>query len=470
MKKVISILLALVLTLSLSVSAYAEESDIITKEQANTYARELIDMFNNSTELEMFEGDTAGTWYAFVPYLADLLYKNPDAYYDIYDAWKVGTDPYSGLYNAERFDENYVSNDEEVLDITLDGTVGYLKINDIRDKTAVKFNEAYDNALESGMKSIIIDLRDNPGGLADPAFDMLNHIIPEILPTYTFIQKHEISFAYSDGFGDKTRRPDIVILINKETGSAAELFAAVLQYHGYARVIGETSYGKGIGQANVTLNDEVMLAVTALYIALPDGSTWNEVGVTPDFEVKDDPATEADEVLDYANRIVDGIGHTVREPSYLTFNIPLAKDDDYINLNAFALIKHNEDEFVKPIRYSFLSSNGVKMTVDPLEVYQAAFTEYYFGVYADQSESAKNILRQEGLPETAEVIMTVAEGDLRFTATIAAPMENEPKYFYYYDSVNDKYTQFKPASSYSDGVIRFNIKKGGIIVLSPTEI
>jgi hypothetical protein len=470
MKKVISGILALVLSLSLSVAVFAEESDIITKEQANTYARELIDMFNSSTEVEMFDGDTIGTWYAFTPYLADILYKNPDAYYDIYDAWKVGTDPYSGLYTPERYDENYVSNDEEKLDITLDGNVGYLKIADFRDGTHTKFIEAYDNALDKGMKSIIFDLRGNPGGLANPAFDMINHIIPEILPTYTFIQKHNISFAYSDGFGDKTRRPDIVILIDKDTGSAAELFAAVLQYHGYARVIGETSYGKGIGQSNIQLGDETILAVTALYIALPDGSTWNKVGVTPDAEVTDDPATEADEVLDFAEKIVDGIGHTPRESAYLTFNIPLAKDDDYIDLDSFALVKQNEAMLAKPLRYGFISSNGVKMTVDPLEVFQAAHTKYYFGVYADQSQAAKNILMQQGLSETAEVISTVAEGDLGFTATISAQMKTEPKYFYYYDSVNDKYTEFKPASSYSDGVIRFNIKKGGIIVLSPSSL
>lgn len=454
----------------MAVSVSAEEQAVITRKQAQTYAMEILNLYEYSSEYAMFDGDTNGTWYALLSYLADAIYKDPYLYTELYGVWKETVDVYSGIYTVSGYDENYVSTDEEVLEITLDGSLGFIKIVEFRDGTDEKFNEAYDKALKDGMRSLIIDLRDNPGGLLEPVYEILNHIIPESLPMLTLLSKNNVELMTSDGLGDKNRRPDIRILTDNYTASAAEMFAAVLQYHGYAEVIGETTYGKGIAQNNVQLPSGSMLAVTAAISNLPDGSTWHRKGVIPDTKITDDPATKEDEVLEYAKKNIASVGHKPSEPANFYFNIVLPEDEHYISIETFASIKRMQHELNKPLYFCFISPNGMKMTVNALDVFEAAHFYNYFGIYGDQSAAAENILKQEGLPKDARIVMTVSDGDLGYTATISAEMKKEPKYFYYYDSVNEKYTEFKPSHEYEDGVIKFNIKKGGIIVLSPTKI
>jgi hypothetical protein len=125
----------------------------------------------------------------------------------------------------------------------------------------------------------------------------------------------------------------------------------------------------------------------------------------------------------------------------------------------------------KPVRFTFVSSNGMKMTVDAEKAYEAAKINNYFGIYGDQSTSAEAILKKDGvIPEKARVIMTAWEYDYGFMPTISLEMADKPEYFYYYDSVNDTFTEFQPAYVYENGAVRFTVDAGGIIIASPEVI
>ncbi|MDR0974369.1 MAG: hypothetical protein LBL80_01615 [Ruminococcus sp.] len=364
------------------------------------------------------------------------------------------------------FDEDAIT---DKLDIT--GDTGYIIVPSFNAGTDERFIETYKKAEEAGLKNIIIDLRNNLGGFTDTCYNMLNAVIPEKLPTFFYTSSTAISITTSDGLGSKDWRPDIVILVNDETASAAEQFAGVLQYYGYARLVGEQTYGKAIGQNNITLSNGKILSVTALEGYLPDGSTWQNKGLTPDKVLKDDLTTEADEVLDYAYSYVDGEGTTVEQPDSYSYTYYLGTDTEREALATFAYIRQMRGMGLDmPVRFTYVSSNGMAMTVDADKAYDAAQIYYYFGILGDQSASAEKILKGAWLDEDARVIMTAWTGDFGFTPTLSVAAAKEPKYFYYYDSVAETLTPFEPAYTYTDGRLRFNIDKGGIIIVSPDEL
>lgn len=547
--------------LSVGLSVSAEEA--MTKEQAKVKARELIEIFSNSTELEVYEEYGRGNWFALEEYLTDQIYNNPFIYEDWYDIWEKSTDDYSyvdsavqnlaayasekkGVYGlsfvvenekivvfaasygspareagivpgavlvsygetavpeaATQEDllafQNFVSEadalpltvllptgetkavtitradfseDAVIEDVLIEDGTAYIIVPSFNDKTDEYFASAYKKAEEAGVKSIIIDLRTNTGGYLTPAYNMINMIVPEKLPMYYEKHSSNLSIATTDGLGSKTWRPDIVCLTSKTTASAAELFAGVLQYHGYARLVGESTYGKGSGQSMVELTNGNDVVVTSFYTYLPNGRSWEGKGLTPDYVITDDPATEADEVLTYAYSYVDGEGTVVEEPGYYGYVYYLKKDDEPDFIDTFANLQRMKRDGVKePVRFTYVSSGGMKMIVNTDDAYAAGNIKYYFGIYGDQSKTAEEILKKEGsLPEKARVIMTAIAGEYGFAPTISLKMADKPEYFYYYDSLEDTYTAFEPPYVYEDGVLRFNIEVGGIIIASPVEI
>jgi carboxyl-terminal processing protease len=352
-----------------------------------------------------------------------------------------------------------------------DGTA-YLIIPTFNNGVDETFAKMWQKAEDEGAKSVIIDLRNNGGGYVDICYNMLNTVIPEKLPIYYDDTRDGFQIATSDGLGSKTWRPDIVILVSENTASAAEQFAGTLKYHGYARLVGETTYGKGIGQFHIDLSNGKTLAVTAMKGYLPNGYTWNGTGLKPTVAMKDDINTAADEVLDYAYTYVDGVGAKPAEADYYGYTYNLPSDISPTPLNTFAYIKQMRAAGLdKPVRFTLVSSNGMKMIVDAEKAYEAAYINNYFGIYGDQSVSAEAILKKSGnLPEKGRVIMTAWEGDYGFTPTLSLEMADAPKYFYYYDSVNDVFTEFKPAFEYEDGVLRVAIRTGGIIIATPEAV
>ena len=149
------------------------------------------------------------------------------------------------------------------------------------------FSDIYSGIPYGGdVKSVIIDLRGNPGGDLSVMFNMLNHIIRDRnIPILELVNSSEEEIFFSSGAGVWTPNR-LLILVDEYSASAAEIFAGSLQTLGLAEVVGQTTYGKGRSQYHFRLDDESVAIITAYEVLLPYGRAYDGVGITPDYEVE----------------------------------------------------------------------------------------------------------------------------------------------------------------------------------------
>ena len=129
----------------------------------------------------------------------------------------------------------------------LDNNIGYVAVYEFEETTSEQFNQAIDELTAQGMKGLIIDLRDNPGGLVNSATAILDRILPkDQLLVYTVDKNDKKQEEYSED--DETINVPISVLINGNSASASEIVSGCLQDYGKAKLVGTTSFGKGIVQ------------------------------------------------------------------------------------------------------------------------------------------------------------------------------------------------------------------------------
>jgi carboxyl-terminal processing protease len=165
--------------------------------------------------------------------------------------------------------------------------VAYMRILRFGDlKTFFDFANIYVDLPNQGFRSVIIDVRGNPGGDLNALLNILNYIIPEndkeLMSLYARDTGHESFFSTGEGWhADK-----IVVLVNERSASAAEVFAGTLQLHGYAEIVGQQTYGKGVGQYHIPLSDDSVAVITSFEIFLPGHVGFDGKGITPDHIVE----------------------------------------------------------------------------------------------------------------------------------------------------------------------------------------
>lgn len=163
--------------------------------------------------------------------------------------------------------------------------VEYLKFNRFTGlETFIDFVHYYTDMPKNGSTVLIMDLRDNPGGDVALAFNILNRLIPDKDVTYIGVQTNQgISAEKSDGIGIALNK--ILILVNENSASAAEIIAGSLSELGYAELIGTTTYGKGKGQVHAQFGDGSYAVVTSQKYLLPTMKEYDDIGLTPQHEV-----------------------------------------------------------------------------------------------------------------------------------------------------------------------------------------
>lgn len=166
----------------------------------------------------------------------------------------------------------------------LDDNIGYIYVMEFEDVTAQQFETAYKNLLKQGMKGLVIDIRDNPGGLLTTVSDMLDLFLDKGTIVYT-IDKYEHKQTVNASKG-KVEIIPMTVIVNGNSASASEIFSGALQDYKLATILGTQSFGKGIVQSIIPLNDGSAVKMTVSRYFTPNGRCIHGIGITPDVVVE----------------------------------------------------------------------------------------------------------------------------------------------------------------------------------------
>lgn len=169
---------------------------------------------------------------------------------------------------------------------TLNGNIGYMQISTFADDTNDLAQKAADKFLADHDKGIIIDLRNNPGGLLDSAVHVSSLWLPAGQTVLTEKRGNTVVQTYAAMGGNELNGIPTVVLINGGSASASEITTGALHDNKAAYVIGEKSYGKGVVQQLINFKDGSQLKVTVASWYRPNGQNINHKGITPDKIVK----------------------------------------------------------------------------------------------------------------------------------------------------------------------------------------
>ena len=179
----------------------------------------------------------------------------------------------------------------------LDNNIGYMQITEFDEVTYNQFKEGLESLKKQGMKSIIFDVRDNPGGMYKTVVNMLDDILPEGVLVYTEDKEGKKEEQKSDA--DCLDMP-MVVLQNENSASAAEIFAGAIKDFKAGTIIGNTSFGKGIVQTIMPLSDGSAIKLTIQRYFTPSGVNIQGTGIEPDIKVEENSETERDDQLQKA--------------------------------------------------------------------------------------------------------------------------------------------------------------------------
>lgn len=166
----------------------------------------------------------------------------------------------------------------------LDDTTGYIQITQFTGVTPQQYKDAFAELKEQGMQRLVIDLRDNPGGLLTSVCEILREILPEGLIVYTEDKYGNREEETCDGKNELDM--PLAVLVNESSASASEIFAGAVKDYGIGTIVGTTTYGKGVVQELRPLSDGSAVKLTISDYYTPKGNSINKVGIQPDVEVK----------------------------------------------------------------------------------------------------------------------------------------------------------------------------------------
>ncbi len=168
---------------------------------------------------------------------------------------------------------------------SLNNNIGYIKLPSFDTDSSKRLKEKIDDLISKGAKSLILDLRNNGGGIVDEANKIAD----------LFLDKGKTIMTTKDNKGkeetEKTKSKieydfPIIVLTNENTASASEILTAALKDNSRAKVIGTKTFGKGVIQTVITLLDGSGLKITTAEYFTPNGTEINKKGISPDIEIK----------------------------------------------------------------------------------------------------------------------------------------------------------------------------------------
>lgn len=161
---------------------------------------------------------------------------------------------------------------------------GYIRISEFSEVTSDQYKKAFADLKDQGMKKLVVDLRDNPGGLLTAVCGVLRQILPEGLIVYTEDKNGKSEEETCDG-KNKLDMP-LAVLVNGNSASASEIFAGAVKDYGIGTIVGTTTYGKGVVQTIHSLTDGSAVKITIAKYFTPKGNDINKKGINPDVEAE----------------------------------------------------------------------------------------------------------------------------------------------------------------------------------------
>ena len=194
----------------------------------------------------------------------------------------------------------------------LEKNIGYIRLTSFNENSGDQIKKKI-NELEKNkkVKSYILDLRNNPGGLLSQAIKISDYFLDNGEIVSTKSRKASENRKWFAKQGDLTNGKALIVLINYGSASASEIVAGALKDHKRAILLGENSYGKGSVQSIIPLKNDGAIRLTVAKYYLPSGKSISEVGVAPDIEIGEESdnfriKTDTDNQLNYAIKLLNG--------------------------------------------------------------------------------------------------------------------------------------------------------------------
>ena len=194
----------------------------------------------------------------------------------------------------------------------LESNIGYIRLTSFNENSGKQIKQEIQRFEKNkNVKSYILDLRNNPGGLLSQAVKISDFFLNNGEIVSTKSRKQAENRKYFAKKGDITNGKTLIVLINYGSASASEIVAGALKDHKRAILLGENSYGKGSVQSIIPLKNDGAIRLTVAKYYLPSGKSISEVGVSPDIEINEEDddfkiKTETDNQLNYAIKLLNG--------------------------------------------------------------------------------------------------------------------------------------------------------------------
>ena len=186
----------------------------------------------------------------------------------------------------------------------LENNIGYIQLLAFDEGCADEIENAYKEVKKQGAQKIILDLRDNTGGIVSECLKIADMILPQgnkIMITVDAKDNKDIDYS--------NKKPemmeDLVVLVNEYSASASEILTGALKDNDRAKIVGTKTYGKGVIQSVLPLTDGSVLKLTVNEYYTPNETKINKVGIEPDYSLEDDKDTEEDEQLNKAIELLN---------------------------------------------------------------------------------------------------------------------------------------------------------------------
>lgn len=181
----------------------------------------------------------------------------------------------------------------------IENDIGYMYIQTFDEGCADEFKQKYEELNSKSIKSLIIDLRNNGGGIVDEALEILDYILEKNQTVLITVDKNGNEQISKTSTDQKIDLP-IVLLVNEQTASASEIMAGALKDNNRVKIVGEKTYGKGVIQELMYLTSGAALKLTTNEYYTPNRNRINKIGITPDYvvEITEDEDTQLQKAIE----------------------------------------------------------------------------------------------------------------------------------------------------------------------------